>query len=91
MSGPKIFLKRICNQQVRFCAVYLRPNKHLEYPAGYILKFLRLLYGLAYSSDYWHATFAERLKKKLGMKTVASDMSLFFRRARGQLTGLLAS
>ena len=71
--------------------VYLRPNKHLQAPVGYILKLLRPLYGLADSSDYSYATFAEHLGKKLFMRTVASDMSLFSRRARGQLTGLLAS
>ena len=71
--------------------VYLSSNKHLQDPAGYILKLLRLLYGLADSGDYGHATFAEHLRKHLGMQTVDSDMSLFFRRARGQLTGLLAS
>ncbi len=71
--------------------VYLRPNKHLQAPAGYILKLLRPLYGLVDSGDYWHATFVEHLTKKLGMKTVSSDMSLFFRQARGQLTGILAS
>ena len=62
---------------------YLRPNKHLQAPAGYILKLLRPLYGLADSGDYWHATFAAHLKKNLRIQTVASDMSLLFRRARG--------
>ncbi len=73
------------------CEVYLRPNKHLQPPAGYILKLLRQLYGLADIGDYWHAKFAERLTKKLGMNTVASDIYLVFRRARGQLTVLLGS
>ncbi len=59
--------------------VYLRPNKF----AVYILKVLRQLYGLADSGNYWHATFAEHLRKTLDMKTVASDMSSFFKRARG--------
>ncbi len=71
--------------------VYLKPNKHLQASAGYILNFLRPLYGLADSGDYWHATFVKHLTKKLGMKTVGRDMSLFFRRGRGQLTGILAS
>ena len=63
----------------------------MQAPAGHILKFLRPLYRLSDSDDYWHATFAEHFTKKLGMKTVASNMSLFFSRARSELTGLLAS
>ncbi len=56
---------------------YMRPNKHLQAPAICMLKLLRPLYGLGHSSDYWHATYAEHLMKKLGMITVSSDMSLF--------------
>ncbi len=59
--------------------VYLRPNKHLQAPVGYILKLLRPLYGLADSGDYWDATFAEHLKKNLGTQAVASDMTLYGR------------
>ena len=51
----------------------------------------RPLYGLADIGDYWHATFAKHLSNNLAMKPVASDMSLFFRRARGRVTGLIAS
>ncbi len=57
--------------------VYLRPYKHLQAPAGYKLKFLRLLYGLVGSGDYRHATFAKHLRKNLSMQTVASDLSCF--------------
>jgi len=71
--------------------VYMKPNRHLSIPAGHLLKILRPLYGLADSGDYWHATFAKHLKNTLGMSNVASDMSLFFRKARGRLTGLTAS
>ena len=71
--------------------VYLRPNRRLKIPAGYLLKLLQLLYGLADSGDYWHATFAKHLKDKLKMKPVANDMSLFFRRARAKISGVLAS
>ena len=71
--------------------VYLRPNKHLQAPVGSILKLLQPLYGLADSGEYWCATFAEHLMRNLGMQTVASDTFLFFRRARAQLRGLLAS
>ena len=52
------------------------------------MNLFRPLYGLADSGDYWHATFAEHLTKKLGMKAIASAISLVFRWARGQLTGL---
>ena len=49
------------------------------------------MYRLADRGDYWHATSAEHLTKQFGMKTVASDMPLFFGRARGQLTELIAT
>ena len=55
------------------------------------MKLLLPLYGLSDSSKYWHATFAEQFRKKSGIQTVASDMPLLFRQARGHLTGLLAS
>ncbi len=71
--------------------VYLKPNRQIKIPAGYKLKLLRPLYGLADSGDYWHATFAQYLTHDLGMNDLSSDMSLFFRRARGQVPGLLAS
>ncbi len=35
-------------------------------------------------------SFAKHLTHDLGMNAVSSDMSLFFRRARGQVTGLIA-
>ncbi len=69
--------------------VCLKPNRKLRVPAGYVLKFLRTFCGLADSGDYRHATFAKNLSDDLAMKPVASDMSLFFRRARGKVTGLL--
>ncbi len=71
--------------------LYLKPNRQLKVPAGYVLKLLRPLYGLADSGDYWHATFAKHLSDDLAMKPVASDISRFFRRTREQVTGLLAS
>ena len=40
--------------------------------------------------DYWHATFAKHLTHDTGMEAVSSDTSPFFRRAKGQVTGLLA-
>ncbi len=49
------------------------------------------IYGLVDSGDYSHATFAKHLTHDLGMQFVSSDMYLFFRRARGQVTGILAS
>ncbi len=55
------------------------------------MKLLRPLYGLADSGDYFHATFSKHLTDDLRMKAVASDMSLFSRRARGKISGLLAS
>ncbi len=64
--------------------VYLRPNRQLHVPAGYVLKLLRPLYGLANSGDYWQATFSKHLTDDLGMKSGARDMSLFFRRERGK-------
>ena len=60
-------------------------------PAGYVLKLLRPLYGLADSGNYWHATFSKHLTDDLNMEPVASDMSLFFRRVRSQVFRLLAS
>ncbi len=71
--------------------VDLKPNRQQKVPAGYVSKLLRPLYRLSDSGDNWHATFAKHLTHDLGMKAVSSDMSLFFRHARGQLTGLLAS
>ena len=71
--------------------VYLRPNRQLHVPAGYVLKLLRPLYGLADSGDYWHLTFSKHLTDDLRMKAAASDLSLFFRRAKGKISGLLAS
>ncbi len=41
--------------------------------------------------DYWHMNFAEPLTNISGKKTFACDMSLSFRRDRGQITWLLAS
>ncbi len=32
--------------------VYLKPNRQLKVPAGYVLKLLRPFYGLADSGDY---------------------------------------
>ncbi len=55
-----------------------------------MLKLLRPLYGLADSGEYWHATFAKHLTHDLGMKAVSRNM-LFFRGAREQVTGQLAS
>ena len=71
--------------------VYLKQNRQLKVPAGYVLKFRRPFYGLADSGDYWHSTFAKHLSDGLAMKPVASDISLFFGHARGQATGLLSS
>lgn len=71
--------------------VYIRPNRDLEMPAGHVLKLLRPLYGLADSGDYWNATFAAHLRENLEMKTVRSDMSLFFRHVRGKFAGLIAT
>ncbi len=62
--------------------VYLKPNRQLKVPAGYMLKLLRPLYSLTDSGDYWHATFAKLFTHDLGMIAVSSYMSLFFRRAR---------
>ncbi len=71
--------------------IYLRPNRQLKKHAGYVLKLLRPFYGSADSGGYWHATFAKHLTDVLNMKPAASDMSLFCRRVRGQVCGLLAS
>ena len=71
--------------------VYLKPNRQLKVTAGYVLKLLRPLYGLGDSRDYWHATFAKHLSQDLGMKAVSCDVSLFFRCARWQVTGLISS
>ncbi len=70
--------------------VFLKPNRQLKVPAGYVLELLRPLYGLADSVDYWQAIFAKHLTDDLGMNTVSIDMSLFCRRTSGQATGLLA-
>lgn len=64
--------------------VYIKPNKQLYIPAVHVLKLLRPLYGLADSGDYWNAAFAEHFKGTLGI-------SLFFRLARRQLVGLIAT
>ncbi len=71
--------------------IYLRANRQLKMPAGYVLNLLGILYGLVDSGDYWHATFAKHLANDLNMKPGASDVSLFFRRVRRQVCGLLAS
>ncbi len=70
---------------------HLKPNCQLRIPAGYVLKLLCPLCGLADSGDYWNATFAKHLTDNLSIKTVSSEMSLFSRHARGQISGLLAS
>ncbi len=44
-----------------FREIYLCPNLQLHVRAGHVLKLLRLLYGLADSSDHWHATFSKYL------------------------------
>ena len=56
-----------------------------------MLKLLWPLDGFAGSGDYWHVLFAMHLIHNLGMKAVSRDMSLFFRRARGQVTVVLES
>ncbi len=71
--------------------MYLKPNRQFKVLAGYVLQLLCPLYVLADSGDYWHPTLAKNLTNDLGMNTVSSNMSLFFIRARGQFTGLLAS
>ncbi len=48
--------------------VHLKPKKHLQAPAGYILKLLRPLYGQAHCKYYWHATFEEHLTEKLAWR-----------------------
>ncbi len=45
--------------------------------------------GLDHSEDYWHAKFAENLTHDQGMRTLSSNISLFFWSAREQVTGLL--
>ena len=53
------------------------------------MKLLRPLYGLAQSGEYWHAEFSKHLTHELGIKVVASEMSLFFRRTRGKISSIL--
>ncbi len=64
--------------------VYLRPNRKLRLPAGYVLKLLRPLYGLADSGEYWHATFSKQLGDGLEIKAVARDISLFLYAKKGK-------
>lgn len=71
--------------------VYLKPGKDFEIEGRKLLKLLRPLYGLSDSGDYWNTTFSEHIKKSLGMTTTLEDYSFFFKKARGQLTGLLGS
>ena len=71
--------------------VYFRPNRQLKIFAPYLLKLLRPLYGLANSDDYWIATFAKHLEDNLKMKPMTFYVSLFFKHARGQLSGVLES
>lgn len=56
-----------------------------------MLKLLLPLYGLADSGDYWNTPFRKHFADNLDVKKVASDMSLFFKHARGRASRLLAS
>ncbi len=72
------------------CEVYLRPNKHIHALAIHI-EFASTVVLTIIQWRLLACDFRRALEEKLGMQTVAIDICLFFRRARGRLTRLIAS
>ena len=56
-----------------------------------MLKLLPRLHGLEDSGKCWHTTLPKHFTHDLGVEAVSSDIFLFFRRAREQVTRLLTS
>ena len=71
--------------------VYIRPGPELKIPSGHLLKLLKPIYGLADSGDIWNTTFSKHLQEDLGMQRAQTDMSMFFKRDRKELTGIEAT
>ena len=60
--------------------VYVRPTKEFELDESHTLKFMKPLYGLADSGDYWGKTFSTHLRDDLGMTTATGDGALFLQK-----------
>ena len=68
--------------------VFLRPPSELKFPKGQLLRLVKPLYGLADSGDYWGSTNSRHHVRDLGMVPTTGDLSLYFRRSKGELCGL---
>lgn len=68
--------------------IYVKPAKEFRLSEGQLLKLLKPLYGLTDAGDYWDVTMTRHLKEDLEMTQACLDISLFFKRVQGKLTGL---
>ncbi|PXF47153.1 Retrovirus-related Pol polyprotein from transposon TNT 1-94 [Gracilariopsis chorda] len=68
--------------------IYILSTKQFELAPNQLLKFLRHLYVLTESGEYWNYTFSEHMKKDLGMIRAVGDLSLLLKRFNEKLAGL---
>lgn len=71
------------------CDVYLRPDPELKLFSSHIPKLLRPIYGSTEIGDIWNATFSKHLRKDLNMQQAITDTSIFFKKVKGKVSGIM--
>jgi Reverse transcriptase (RNA-dependent DNA polymerase) len=67
--------------------IYVRPDV-MKLPPYELLQFVKPLYGLEDSGDYWHKTLTAHHITKLLMEQSTGDFSFFFRKKDKELYGM---
>lgn len=70
--------------------VYMRAPKEMRLPKGQLLKVVRTLYGMPESPMHWFKTYGDYHRDELGMKSVAMDPCLWYRKENEKLSAILA-
>ena len=55
----------------------------------FVLRVVKLLYGIAEAGNHWHATYLDHHKKKLGMKMSSYDACLLITKDGSRNFGII--
>lgn len=71
--------------------IYVRPPVEFQLSSDKLLRLDKPLYGLSDAGDYWHETFAKHLKGELRMNSTTGYLSLYIRRDKKGIAGVIGS